>query len=100
MEFQVPWVVLKGVASCKTRRSLLQQNSSSNNLDRIMPHPHLGWRGLDFLVTLIPLAFWVELVWIVSVAKEVELFHTRIKQNGSLQLLAGISSSKCCLLAK
>lgn len=81
MEFHVPWVVLKGVASCKTCRSLHQQNSSSNNLDRIMPHPHLGWQVLDFLVSLIPLAFWVELVWTVLVAKEVELFHTRIEQN-------------------
>ena len=45
-----------------------------------MPHPRLGLQVLDFLVSLIPLAFWVEQVWIVLVAREVELLGTRIKQ--------------------
>ena len=80
MEFQVPWVVLQGVASYRTSRSLLQQNLGRNNSDRTMPHPHLGWQALDFLAPLIPLEFWVELVKVVLVAKEVELFCRRIKQ--------------------
>jgi len=74
MEFQVPWVVLEGVAYYRTSRSLLQQNLGRNNSDRTMPHPHLGYQALGFLATLIPLVVWVELAWIVLVAKEVELF--------------------------